>query len=317
MTTPHSPFPTPRILITGKNGQVGFELQRSLSILGEIVAVDRDECDLANPDSIRQLVRDVKPDVIVNPAAYTAVDKAESEAPLAEAINATAAGVFAEEAAKLGALIVHYSTDYVFDGSKDGVYTEADTPNPQSVYGKTKLAGEQAVAVANAKHVILRTSWVFGAHGANFLKTILKLARERDALKIVADQYGAPTSAALLADVTAQVVARYLGMRDLESGATPHSPLPTPSFPFGLYHLVSDDVTSWHGYANYVVDAARRRGQTFKVAEIAPIPTSGYPLPAPRPANSRLSTEKIQKAFGLTLPSWQRQVEQVLTLLNQ
>ena len=293
----------PKILITGKNGQVGFELQRSLSILGEIVAVDREECDLANPDSIRRLVREVKPDVIVNPAAYTAVDKAESEVQVAEAINAIAAGVFAEEAAKLGALIVHYSTDYVFDGTKDGIYTEADTPNPQSVYGKTKLAGEQAVAAANTRHIILRTSWVFGAHGANFLKTILRLARERDALKIVADQYGAPTSAALLADVTAQIVARYLCCAE--------------GFPYGLYHLVSDDVTSWHGYANYVVDSARRRGQAFKVAEIAPIPTSGYPLPAPRPANSRLSTKKLQQTFGLTLPSWQAQVEQVLTLLNQ
>lgn len=304
----------PKILVTGKKGQVGFELQRSLSILGEVIAVDRDECDLANPDAIRALVRSVQPDVIVNPAAYTAVDKAESEPQVAEAINATAAGVFAEEAAKLGALIVHYSTDYVFDGRKEGIYTEADLPNPQSVYGQTKLAGERAVAAANPRHLILRTSWVFGAHGANFLKTMLRLAGEREALKIVADQFGAPTSAALLADVTAQMVARY--WQEGREVATPYASSLTP-FPYGLYHLVSQGVTSWHGYANYVVESARRRGLVFKVAEIAPIPTSAYPLPAPRPANSRLSTEKLQQAFGLTLPSWQAQVEHVLTLLNQ
>jgi len=292
----------PRILVTGKNGQVGFELRRSLSVLGEVIAVDRDECDLADPETIRRVVRAARPDVIVNPAAYTAVDKAESEPDLARAINAVAAGVLAEEAARCGALIVHYSTDYVFDGVGDGVYSEDDAPNPQSVYGQTKLEGERAVAAANPRHLILRTSWVFGAHGANFLKTMLRLAREREALKIVADQFGAPTSAALLADVTAHAVARYL-----REGAA--------SFPFGVYHLVSAGETSWHGYAQYVIESARRRGQTFKVAELAPIPTSAYPLPAPRPANSRLSTAKLQQAFGLTLPQWQAQVEQVLTLL--
>lgn len=293
-----------KILITGKNGQVGFELQRSLSVLGEIVAVDVADCDLSNPEAIRTLVREVQPDIIVHPAAYTAVDKAESETDLAQTINATAPGVLAEEAAKLGALIVHYSTDYVFDGTKDGIYTEDDTPNPQSVYGKTKLAGEAAVAAANPKHVILRTSWVFGAHGANFLKTMLRLAKERDALKIVADQFGAPTSAALLADVTAQIVAQYLRAAD------------KAAFPFGLYHLVSQGETSWHGYAHTVVEAARRYGWQLNVRDIAPIPTSAYPLPAPRPANSRLSTAKLQQTFGLTLPTWQAQVEQVLTLLK-
>src|SRR5471032_1299084 len=294
----------PKILITGKNGQVGFELQRSLSVLGEIVAVDVADCDLSNPEAIRELVREVQPDIIVHPAAYTAVDKAESETDLAQTINATAPGVLAEEAARLGALIVHYSTDYVFDGTKASVYTENDAPNPQSVYGKTKLAGEAAVAAANPQHVILRTSWVFGAHGANFLKTMLRLAKERDALKIVADQFGAPTSAALLADVTAQVVAQYLRAPD------------RAAFPFGLYHLVSQGETSWHGYAHYVVEAARRYGWQLNVRDIAPIPTSAYPLPAPRPANSRLSTAKLQQAFGLTLPTWQAQVEQVLTLLK-
>ena len=295
----------PKILITGKNGQVGFELQRSLSILGKLVAVDVAECDLSSPEAIRTLVREVQPDIIVHPAAYTAVDKAESEQALAQAINATAPSVLAEEAAKLGALIVHYSTDYVFDGTKSGVYSEEDVPNPQSVYGKTKLAGEVAVAAANPQHIILRTSWVFGAHGVNFLKTMLRLAGERDALKIVADQTGAPTSAALLADVTAQIVAHYLHATD------------KASFPFGLYHLVSQGETSWHGYAHYVVEAARRHGWQLNVRDIAPIPTSAYPLPAPRPANSCLSTDKLQQTFGLVLPSWQSQVEHVLTLLKR
>ena len=295
----------PKILITGKNGQVGFELQRSLSILGKLVAVDVAECDLSSPEAIRTLVREVQPDIIVHPAAYTAVDKAESEQALAQAINATAPSVLAEEAAKLGALIVHYSTDYVFDGTKSGVYSEEDVPNPQSVYGKTKLAGEVAVAAANPQHIILRTSWVFGAHGVNFLKTMLRLAGERDALKIVADQTGAPTSAALLADVTAQIVAHYLHATD------------KASFPFGLYHLVSQGETSWHGYAHYVVEAARRHGWQLNVRDIAPIPTSAYPLPAPRPANSCLSTDKLQQTFAWCSPSWQSQVEHVLTLLKR
>lgn len=295
----------PKILITGKNGQVGFELQRSLSVLGDVVAMGREECDLSNPESIRDIVRNICPDIIVNPAAYTAVDTAETDPDAAQAINATAAGILAEEAAKLGALIVHYSTDYVFDGRKEGHYVEADTPNPQSVYGQTKLAGELAVAAANPMHLIFRTSWVFGAYGGNFLKTILRLARERDALKIIADQYGAPTSAALLADATAQIVAQYLHCKN------------KAGFPYGLYHLVSQGETTWHGYASYVVESSRRRGQSFKVGEIAPIPTSEYPLPAPRPANSRLSTEKIRNTFGLQLPTWQAQVEQVLALLNQ
>ncbi len=304
MTTSHSLLSTPRILITGKNGQVGFELQRSLSILGELVAVDRDECDLTDADAIRRLVREVQPDIIVNPAAYTAVDKAESEQATAQAINATAARVLAEEAAGLGALLIHYSTDYVFDGQKSGWYSEIDAPNPQSVYGQTKLAGEQAVAAANPKHIILRTSWVFGVHGVNFLKTIQRLAREREHLKIVADQFGAPTSASLLADVTAQIIARYLSRQD------------QTDFPYGLYHLIAQGATSWHGYASFVIDALRQRGLPLRVATIDPIPTSGYPLPAPRPANSRLSTQKLRDTFQLTLPSWQSQVEQVLTLLN-
>lgn len=298
---------TPRILLTGKDGQVGFELQRSLSVLGEIVAVDQAECDLANPDAIRQLVRDVAPAIIVNPAAYTAVDKAESEPELAQAINGVAPGILGEEAKRLGALVVHYSTDYVFDGTKAGAYTEDDVPNPQSIYGKTKLAGEKALQASGADYLIFRTSWVFGAHGGNFAKTILRLAAERDVLKIVADQYGAPTSAALLADVTAHAIARYQ-LAGSEGRA---------AFPFGLYHLVAVGVTTWHAYAQAVVRAALAAGRPLKIQPeaIAAIPTSAYPLPAPRPANSQLDTSRLQTQFGLRLPSWEDGLKHVLAQL--
>lgn len=290
-----------KILLTGKHGQVGFELQRALAPLGEIVAVDHHECDLADPAAIRRLVAEVSPQIIVSPAAYTAVDKAESEPELAQAINATAPGILGQEAKKLGALVVHYSTDYVFDGTKQGAYTEDDIPNPQSVYGKTKLAGEQALQQSGADHLIFRTSWVFGAHGGNFAKTMLRLAAEREALKIVADQYGAPTSAALLADVTAQAIGRY----QREGRA---------SFPFGLYHLVAGGLTTWHAYAQTVVRAAEAAGKPLKVRadDIAPIATTDYPLPAPRPANSHLDTRRLQAAFGLRLPDWQSGLEHVL-----
>ena len=272
-----------KILLTGKNGQVGFELQRALAPLGEVVAVDQHECDLSNPDAIRQLVAKVAPQVIINPAAYTAVDKAESEQQLAQAINGTAPGVFGEEAARLGALVIHYSTDYVFDGCASGAYLESDTPNPQSVYGKTKLAGEKALQASGADHLIFRTSWVFGAHGANFAKTMLRLAAEREGLKIVADQFGAPTSAALLADVTAQVLGQYK-----RQGRT--------GFPFGLYHLVAGGCTTWHEYAQTVVRAALAAGKPLKLTadDIVPITTADYPLPAPRPANSRLDCSRFQ-----------------------
>ena len=298
---------TPRILLTGKDGQVGFELQRSLSVLGEIVAVDQAECDLANPDAIRQLVRDVAPAIIVNPAAYTAVDKAESEPELAQAINGVAPGILGEEAKRLGALVVHYSTDYVFDGTKAGAYTEDDVPNPQSIYGKTKLDGEKAMQASGADCLIFRTSWVFGAHGGNFAKTILRLAAEREVLKIVADQYGAPTSAALLADVTAHAVLRYQSAGREGRAA----------FPFGLYHLVADGVTTWHAYAQAVVRAALAAGRPLKIQPeaIAPIPTSAYPLPAPRPANSRLDTSRLQTQFGLRLPPWEDGLKHVLAQL--
>lgn len=296
--------PVPRILLTGKNGQVGFELQRTLAVLGEIVAVDQQDCDLADPAAIRRLLKETAPDIVVNPAAYTAVDKAESQPELAQAINGVAPGVLGEEMQKRGGLVIHYSTDYVFDGSKEGAYIEDDTPNPQSVYGRSKRAGELALQQSGARYLVFRTSWVFGAHGGNFAKTMLRLAAERDSLSVVADQYGAPTSAALLADVTAQVLGRYLC----------HLRLPTNDFPFGLYHLVADGVTSWHGYAQTVLRAAQDAGRPLRVtaAQVKAITTAEYPVPAPRPANSCLDTTRLRQAFGLRLPPWQDGLTHVL-----
>lgn len=294
-----------KILLTGKNGQVGFELQRSLAPLGEIVAVDQTDCDLADADAIRRLVSTTRPGIIVNPAAYTAVDKAETDVAHAQAINGTAPGIFGEEAAKLGALVVHYSTDYVFKGEKPGYYTEADAPDPQSVYGKTKLEGEHALAASGAKHLIFRTSWVFGAHGANFAKTMLRLAAERPTLKVVADQFGAPTSAALIADVTAQVLGQYL--------CRPAS----AEFPYGLYHLVAAGRTNWHEYAQAVVMAAQAAGRPLKLGaqDVQAISTTEYPLPAPRPANSCLDTTLLCNTFGLSLPDWRQGLQHVMTQL--
>ena len=290
-----------KILLTGKNGQVGFELQRALAPLGEVIAVDHAECDLASPEAIRRLVRETKPDIIVNPAAYTAVDKAESDQDLAVAVNATAPGIFGEEAAQLGALVIHYSTDYVFDGGKTGAYSEDDSTNPQSIYGKTKLAGEQALQQSGADHLIFRTSWVFGAHGGNFAKTMLRLAVDRDSLNVVADQYGAPTSAALIADITAQIIGQYQ-----KQGRA--------AFPFGTYNLVAEGVTTWHEYAQAVIRTAHAAGQSLKLQPeaIRPITTADYPVPAPRPANSRLDTRKLQETFGLHLPGWRNGLQHVL-----
>ena len=299
-----------KILLTGKNGQVGFELQRALAPLGEIIPVDQADCNLADESAIRRLVREVRPDVIANPAAYTAVDKAESEPDLAQAINGMAPGIFGEEAAQIDALVVHYSTDYVFDGYKDGCYTEADTPNPQSVYGQTKLAGEQALAASGARHLIFRTSWVFGAHGANFAKTMLRLAAERQGLKVVADQFGAPTSAALIADVTAQVIGQY--MQACRPASTDF-----PQFPFGLYHLVASGRTNWHEYAQAVVMAAQAAGKPLRMGpdDVQAITTAEYPLPAPRPSNSCLDTTRLRETFGLCLPDWRQGLQHVLTQL--
>jgi len=291
----------PRILLTGKNGQVGFELQRALAPLGEVVAVGTADCDLSDTSAIRALVQRVQPQLIVNPAAYTAVDKAETEAGKAHAINAIAPGVLGEEAARLGATVIHYSTDYVYDGTKDGPYVESDPTAPQSVYGQTKLDGERALQAVTAQHLILRTSWVVGAHGGNFAKTMLRLAGEREELKVVADQFGAPTSAALIADITAHV-ARQL----LHSGSD--------GFPFGIYHLAAGGETSWHTYAQFVIGEAIRLGKPLKATpeRVLPIPASAYPTPAQRPQNSRLDTTRLKQAFGLHLPHWQPGVHHIL-----
>ena len=287
--------------LTGCNCQVGFELQRSLAPLGEVVAVDHAECNLADPDAIRGLARTVRPDTIVNPAAYTAVDKAESERDLAVAVNTAAPGILGEEAAKLGAFVVHYSTDYVFDGTKTGAYTEDDATNPQSVYGRTKRDGELSLAQANPYHLILRTSWVVGAHGGNFAKTMLKLAADRDSLSVVADQWGVPTSAALLADITALLIRQ-------QQRENPEV------FPYGTYHCVAGGETNWCDYARYVIGAAVKAGKPLKVRPeaVKPITTSDYPTPAKRPANSRLETRKFRDTFGLELPFWQAGLDHIL-----
>jgi dTDP-4-dehydrorhamnose reductase len=290
----------PKILITGKNGQVGFELQRALAPLGEIIAVDRSECDLSDLVALRALTARVQPDVIVNPAAYTAVDKAETDRDNAFLINRDAVRVLGEEAARLNALVIHYSTDYVFDGTKDGSYTEEDTPAPKSVYGASKLAGELALAMANPRHLVLRTSWVVGAHGGNFAKTMLRLAGERDTLSVVADQRGAPTSAALLADVTAHLVRDYLHVQE--------------SLAFGTYHVTAGGDTTWYDYARFVIAEAIAAGKPIKAGPdaVTPLATADYPTPARRPANSRLDTRYFQATFGLHLPEWQQGVRHVL-----
>ncbi len=290
-----------KILITGKNGQVGFELQRALATLGEVHAVDVADCDLADASAIRQLVQRIRPNVIVNPAAYTAVDKAESEPELAHAINAKAPGIFGEEAAKLGAWVIHYSTDYVFDGCKQGAYNEDDATNPQSVYGHSKRDGEIALQNSGAKHLILRTSWVVGAHDANFAKTMLRLATDRDSLNVVADQYGAPTSAALLADITAQLI-----RQQQREGSE--------KFPYGTYHLVAGGETNWCDYAHFVIAEAIKTGKPIKALpeNIKPITTAEYPTPARRPANSRLDTTHFRQTFGLALPPWQNGLYHIL-----
>ncbi|MEO2217970.1 dTDP-4-dehydrorhamnose reductase [Chromobacterium vaccinii] len=295
-----------RILITGKNGQVGHELQRSLAPLGKLIATDRQELDLAQSGArIEQALDRLQPDIIVNPAAYTAVDKAESDEATANAVNAEAVGVMARWAARRGALLVHYSTDYVFNGDGERPWREDDATGPQSAYGRSKLAGEEAVRLADARYLILRTSWVFGAHGANFLKTMLKLGQERDTLKVVNDQIGAPSSAALIADVSAELIRRYL------SGPA--------GFAFGTYHLAPRGETSWHGYAAYLLQRAAEFGLALKIdpANIQGIPSSEYPLPAKRPANSRLCCDKLKNTFGIELPEWQSGVDQVLAQLLQ
>lgn len=292
-----------KILLLGKNGQVGWELQRSLAVLGEVVACDFDsegalKADFSQPESLAALVAQVAPEVIVNAAAHTAVDKAESEPELARALNATAPGVLAREAKRHDICLVHYSTDYVFDGGGTHARDEDEATGPLSVYGRTKLEGEELIRASGCHHAILRTSWVYAARGGNFARTMLKLAAEREELKVIADQVGAPTGADLLADVTAQLLPRLVDHVALS----------------GTYHCVAAGETSWHGYATHVIEWARARGHAVKVApdRIHAIPTSAYPTPAQRPLNSRLATTKLQRAFGLVLPPWQRGVERML-----
>lgn len=291
-----------KILLLGKGGQVGWELQRSLAPLGELVALDHDSTDLCadftQPERLAETVRAVRPQLIVNAAAHTAVDRAESEPELAGQINATAPGVLAREAQALGAWLVHYSTDYVFDGSGQQPWTEADTPAPLNVYGRTKLAGEQAIQAACPRHLILRTSWVYSARGQNFAKTMLRLAQEREQLTVIDDQVGAPTGAELLADVTAMAL-RMLAQRPELAG---------------LYHLSAGGQTSWHGYAQHVIEQARalRPELPFKVREIKPVASSAFTTAARRPHNSRLDARRLQAAFELRLPEWQQGVDRML-----
>ena len=285
-----------KILLTGKNGQVGYELERSLQGLGEVVAVDRSQMDLSDLQQVRDVIRSVKPDLIVNPAAYTAVDKAESEPELAMRVNGEAPAVMAEEARKLGAAMIHYSTDYVFDGTKAGAYVETDAPCPVNVYGASKLAGEQAIQAAGIPHLILRTSWVYGMRGKNFLLTVLRLAQERDELRIVGDQFGSPTWCRTIADTTALLVARLDGLGEARGFALPG----TQQDLSGIYHLTSQGRTSWHGFT----EAILRQAGVSKKPVVTPIATSEYPLPARRPMNSELSCARLQ-ALQLALPEWQ------------
>jgi dTDP-4-dehydrorhamnose reductase len=291
-----------KVLLFGKGGQVGWELQRSLSPLGELVALDFDStelhADFSRPEQLADTIRTVRPDVIVNAAAHTAVDKAETEPEFARTLNATAPGVVAQAAHEVGALMVHYSTDYVFDGSGHQPWREGDATGPLSVYGRTKLEGEQLVAAHCPRHLIFRTSWVYAARGGNFAKTMLRLAKERERLTVIDDQYGAPTGAELLADVTAHAIRETL-----------REPAKA-----GLYHLVAGGETTWHGYARFVVEQARLAGVELKVSPDAvdAVPTSAFPTPATRPQNSRLHTAKLQATFDVVLPHWQAGVGRML-----
>ena len=292
-----------KILLLGKNGQVGWELQRALGVLGEVVALDFDSpgpltADFSNPESLAATVRAVSPQIIVNAAAHTAVDKAESEPEVARALNATSPAVLAREAAASGAWLMHYSTDYVFDGSGSTPWAEDSPTGPLSVYGATKLEGEQAIRASGCRHLIFRTSWVYAARGGNFAKTMLKLAKERDRLTVIDDQIGSPTGADLLADLTGHALRAALVLPDLA----------------GTYHAVASGETSWHGYARHVIEFARAAGQKVLVAPdaVVAVPTSAFPTPAKRPGNSRMNTAKLRERFGLALPSWQAGVDRML-----
>ncbi|MCF6323618.1 MAG: dTDP-4-dehydrorhamnose reductase [Gammaproteobacteria bacterium] len=295
------PSSRPGILLSGANGQVGSALQHSLSEKNEIFAFDRTTLDLTNSEQIRQRVREIKPDIIINAAAYTAVDQAEKEADLAFAINGTAPGIFAEEAERINATLIHYSTDYVFDGSGTQPRCEGDKPAPLNIYGKSKLAGEQAIKATEAVHLILRTSWVYGEHGNNFVKTILRIAAEKTEINIIDDQIGAPTSAEFIADATAQI------LNQLKDDAI--------ALNSGTYHLCCSGETSWHGFASEIVRLAEQSNIPLAVKEIHPIPTSAYPTLAERPKNSRLDYAHLKRVFGLQPTSWQTALASTLPLI--
>jgi dTDP-4-dehydrorhamnose reductase len=290
-----------KILLLGKNGQVGWELQRSLAPLGDLVALDRHPVDglsgdLSDLDALRATIRKVKPDVIVNAAAYTAVDKAESETELADCVNGEASRVMAQEAVSLDAWLIHYSTDYVFSGEGSTPWQESDAVAPVNHYGASKLAGEQAITALGCKHLIFRTSWVYGARGNNFAKTMLRLAKDRESLSVIADQVGAPTGADLIADVTALAIQQVV-----------HRPALS-----GIYHLAAAGEVSWHGYASLVISFAKNHGEELAVTAVNPIDTTAYPTPARRPLNSRLNTQKLRDNFSLHLPDWQSGVTRML-----
>lgn len=304
-----------KILLTGKTGQVGYELERSLQALGEVVAVDRNQMDLSDLDQIREVISTVKPDLIVNPAAYTAVDKAESEPELAMRINGTAPGVIAEEAKKLGAALIHYSTDYVFDGSKRGLqgefvpYTEDDVPNPINVYGKTKLAGEQAIIDSGCTYLILRTSWVYSTHGKNFLLTMLRLGSERDELKVVDDQWGSPTWAGWIADTTAQLIKGRMTLSQ-----HPHDIVSQMLPVMGVYNLVNSGYTTWCRFAHQIfIEAAAENLLGKNSPNLLPIGTQDYPVPALRPTNSQLSTEKLRTLLKVPFTMWDQSLKECLS----
>lgn len=284
-----------KLLVTGARGQVGWELSRSLMPLGDVVALDSAECDLARPQDIAALLDRVRPDVIVNAAAYTAVDKAEAEEQLATLVNAVAVGALAGWAKRVGALVIYYSTDYVFDGNKTSAYTEADDPCPIGAYGRSKLAGEQVLRQEGCDYLVLRTSWVFASRGHNFVGTMLRLARERKELKVIDDQIGAPTWARNIADATAHIVCR--AQQERAQG----------KFESGIFNLTSTGETSWYGFTRAILDGASRCGllDAEQLPQLHPIPTKAYPLPAPRPKNSRLAAGKLNQRFGIVLPHWQ------------
>ncbi|MEI2581601.1 dTDP-4-dehydrorhamnose reductase [Scytonema sp. PRP1] len=295
-----------RVLLTGSTGQVGWELQRTLMTFGEVIPVGREvsslglRIDLSQPDTIRHVIREVMPHLIINAAAYTAVDKAETEPELAMAVNGTAPGVIAEEAKLVGAGVIHYSTDYVFNGNQATPYTEQDEPDPQNVYGKTKLAGEKAIQAVGVPHFIFRTSWVYGLRGKNFLLTMLRLAREREEIRVVDDQVGAPTWSRMIAESTAQILSQ--STKDLINFLSSHS---------GIYNLTASGQTSWYGFAQAIFEYDSKHSE-HKLEKLVAIPSQQYPTPAKRPAYSSLDTEKTSSTFGLAFPSWQRNLELVL-----